>query len=163
MTTLNCMSTRYGSGHHMQASMNMQSIGMGMKIGFLCKLFYQLCLMTTKIGICLFYRRIFQDGRGSVIFVWGMIAFISAYSIPVIITVIFSCKPIKGRSPRLFQFRQLPDIHIGAWTPIHAVCVENTSFLYTSVVLNIVADVALLVYVVPKIGWLCTSGSNISS
>jgi hypothetical protein len=147
------MSTNYGSGHHSQANENMQSMRMGMKIGFLCRLFYQVCLGTTKIGICLFYRRIFQDGRGSIIFVWGMVAFISAYSIPMIITVLFSCKPIQGRSPRLFQFRQLPDIHIGAWTPIHAKCIDNTTSLYTSVTLNIVADVALLVFVVPKIGW----------
>jgi len=41
---------------------------------------------------------------------------------------------------------------VGTWSLIPAKCASNVPPLYASAILNILADVVLLVFVIPKIG-----------
>jgi hypothetical protein len=111
---------------------------------------YQLALWTTKLAVYAFCRRVFQD-RWSKIFVWSMMGIISAFELPLILAAIFQCKPIGGETfYKIFFYNSSHPI--GAWSAIPSKCMSNVPSLYASVILNISADVALLGFVLPKIG-----------
>jgi hypothetical protein len=97
LTILNCILTRYGAGKHIQNPINQDLSNMKhqLQLTFVSRIVYQMSLMTTKIAICEFYRRIFTDRR-SRIFVWTAIASVMAFSIPLTLSVVFECSPISG-------------------------------------------------------------------
>ena len=99
LTILNCLLTRFGAGRHVQApiNQNLSSLERQLQLAFASRILYQTCLMTTKIAICEFYKRIFSDRR-SRIFIWCMIASVVAFSIPVSLSVVFECKTISGKT-----------------------------------------------------------------
>ncbi|KAF8858709.1 hypothetical protein BDZ45DRAFT_743132 [Acephala macrosclerotiorum] len=80
LTALNCELTRFGSGKHVEAA-SLASLAPSVTIGFAARLLYQFAVTNTKLGICDFYHRVFQDRR-SKIFVWTMTAYITAYPVP---------------------------------------------------------------------------------
>lgn len=107
-----------------------------MKLAFASRVVYQFVLCTTKLGICSFYLRIFQD-RHSKITVYALIGFILVSALAIEFTFIFSCKPVSG-----------------AWTLGEQNCLPvNPSFI-ANTVCNVVGDLALMIFVIPKIGKL---------
>jgi hypothetical protein len=149
LTIINCLLTRYGSGRHIE-TLTSYDISIQVELGFVARILYQFTLMSTKLAVCAFYLRVFTD-RVSKRVIWSMAAVITIFSIPLLLSLIFRCNPIEGTTPSLSLF--LPCLHIiGAWSLTPSKCVSNIPPLYASAVLNILADVALLAFVIPKIG-----------
>lgn len=65
------------------------------RLGFASRELYQICIGTTKLGICAFYLRIFQD-RFSKMFIWSLMGFIATFTLALSIGIIFQCQPISG-------------------------------------------------------------------
>jgi hypothetical protein len=150
ITALNCLLVHYGAGRHIQ-TMSLDDIKTTIKLGFATRITYQVCLMTTKISICLFYYRIFQD-RWSKVFVWTMIAFLVLFTIPLTFALMFRCRPFAGRKPSAIYPFLCKSSHVsGAWSLIPTKCRSDEPYLYAGTILNVIADIALLVFVVPKI------------
>lgn len=95
---------------------------------------YQLSLSLTKISICLFYLRVFQDKTSRRISI-ASIVFIALYTIPLIFAGSIRCIPV----------RKMYD----PWVPGH--CNNQTAFYIASAALNAVMDAWLIVVVVPRI------------
>lgn len=67
-------------------------------LGFCARVLYQFTLMTTKFAVCAFYFRVFTD-RTSKMVIWGMAAFVMAFSIPLLFAITLECRPIRGPLP----------------------------------------------------------------
>jgi len=65
------------------------------RLGFASRELYQICIGTTKLGICAFYLRIFQD-RFSKLFIWSLMGFVATFTLALSIGIIFQCQPISG-------------------------------------------------------------------
>ncbi len=105
-----------------------------MKLAFASRVMYQFVLCTTKLGICSFYLRIFQD-RPSRVVVYALLGFILISAVAIEFSFILSCKPVSG-----------------AWTLGEHNCLPlNPSFI-ANTVCNVVGDLALIAFVLPKIG-----------
>jgi hypothetical protein len=66
-----------------------------MRLGFASRELYQVCLGTTKLGICAFYLRIFQD-RVSKVIIRSTMGFVVLFTLGLSLGIIFQCKPIAG-------------------------------------------------------------------
>jgi hypothetical protein len=94
LTALNWVLTKHGAGRHLLAQ-NPEDLGLSFKLGFAGRIMYQVSLVTTKLAICTFYLRVFQD-RWSKIFVWSVIGCVLAYGVPFVLFPFFACRPIEG-------------------------------------------------------------------
>ena len=94
LTVLNCYLTKLGAGKHMITIPMGNALDL-VRTGLTCRLVYQVVILTTKYGMCAFYLRIFTD-RTSKRFIWGMVAFNTLYSVPLMFALIFRCNPIAG-------------------------------------------------------------------
>ena len=61
MAIVACLQTNYGFRHHTM----LQSLALipFFKVSFASRILYQLVLWFTKMGVCIFYRRVFQDTK----------------------------------------------------------------------------------------------------
>jgi uncharacterized membrane protein len=127
------MLTRYGAGKHIQ-TLTLADIQPQDILAYTVRLIYQLVLSGTKLGICFFYLRVFSD-RNSRYIIFGLIAFIVLFTIPLILVQIFQCKPVTD-----------------AWAIFDANCpVDELTIVYVTGAFNICGDTFLLAFVVPKI------------
>jgi hypothetical protein len=126
---------QYGAGKHIDFSPSAIQSGItASKLGFISRLLYQLTLCLTKLGICTFYLRIFQD-RVSKRLNYAMMCAMVAYTIPLELVIIFQCNPVKG-----------------AWDfTIRSKCIDVLPGLYANGILNILSDALLIAFVVPRI------------
>lgn len=88
--------SQHGAGRHLIAAGDLEDLKITVLAGFLARLAYLLVLWTTKLAICSFYGRVFQD-KWSRIFVWTMMGVLTAYSLPLFLAAIFQCRPIEGK------------------------------------------------------------------
>jgi hypothetical protein len=104
-------------------------------MSYVARVFYQFVLCTTKLGICSFYFRVFQDRRSKIL-IYSLIGFIVVFSVPLEIYVLVQCRPgqVKSGNP--------------------LVCDQNSPEIYMSAIFNIVADALLLAFIVPRISKL---------
>jgi hypothetical protein len=101
-------------------------------LSYALRLIYQVVLGTTKLGICMFYLRVFRD-RTSQIFVYSMIGFICLFTVPLEIYVAVGCRHVD------------PSVSNGL------TCVHNTPDLYLFAICSIVSDILLVIFVVPRV------------
>lgn len=81
-----------------------------MRLGFASRELYQVCVGTTKLGLCAFYLRIFQD-RLSKILNRSLMGFIATFTLALSLGIIFQCRPIEGTVPLLsFSFEKSANI-----------------------------------------------------
>lgn len=106
---------------------------MALKLGFISRVFYLVCLAATKLGICAFYHRVFQDFTSKRL-VYLMVGFISVTSISLLFATIFQCHPISA-----------------AWSSSYSICLISIPQVYALGITSIAADVFMLVFVVPRI------------
>lgn len=66
-----------------------------MRLGFVCKELYTFTLMTTKLAICAFYTRIFQD-KGGRLFIYAVAGFVILSTIPIMVAHCLRCDPPAG-------------------------------------------------------------------
>ena len=115
-------------GHHQSLQTPAEAITTAW-LSYALRLIYQLVLATTKLGICAFYLRVFQD-RKSRIWVFFLMGYICLYTIPLEIYVAARCQP-RGSGNLTCDHNQ-PDIYIFAGC-------------------SILSDFLLLIFVVPRI------------
>lgn len=109
-----------------------------MKLAFATRIVYQYVLCVTKIGICAFYLRVFQD-KGSKRLVYLLLAFIAIPFIVIEAYYIFSCKPISA-----------------AWNPLLLAdhCLPQMPSCFANTVLNVIADILVMAFLLPRISML---------
>ncbi|KAF8859300.1 hypothetical protein BDZ45DRAFT_621279 [Acephala macrosclerotiorum] len=104
-----------------------------MRLGFASRELYQLCLGATKLSICAFYLRIFQDHASKVI-IKSTMGFIALFTFGLSIGIIFQCRPISGD-----------------WNNVPAVCGNQDPGIIASAICNILSDIFLMIFVTPRI------------
>ena len=132
MSITHILFTCYGMGHHEQFNPPSDIIPT-MKLAYSSRLIYQLVLFFTKLGLCFFYLRIFQD-RKSKHLIYTIVAFLVITFIPIELIVIFQCRPVYG-----------------AWSLQPAKCIDNNPGIYASAAFNIFADAMMMGFVLPRI------------
>ncbi|KFY53575.1 hypothetical protein V496_07441 [Pseudogymnoascus sp. VKM F-4515 (FW-2607)] len=134
LIALNCLLTRYGSGRHQDAITEEQNQKV-LLLGFITRLVYPLVLGTTKIAICALFLRIFRNDKRSRYAIYGFMAFVGSYTTSVMFTSIFQCHPINE-----------------AWqVASSAQCSNYLITLWVTAICNILCDVVLLFFIVPRI------------
>ncbi|KAE9366940.1 hypothetical protein N431DRAFT_286089, partial [Stipitochalara longipes BDJ] len=131
-----CLSTKYGAGHHIWdiPQIPHEYIIPTLQIGFGSLLVYQMTLALTKLSICLFYLRLFND-KATKYVVYTTMGFICIYTIPTVIFSIFQCKPVDGY-----------------WNVSeNSTCVNPSAAFYVNGVGNILTDAWLVTMIVPRI------------
>lgn len=129
---MNCAFVLYGAGKHQYLQIQQDAIRTE-RLSYISRIVYQIVLGTTKLGICAMYLKVFQD-RTSRLTAYGFMAFISAFTLPLTNFVVIKCIPTGDGSLNAIM-----------------TCNSNSLSLLTSAVCNVVADLLLLVYIVPRI------------
>ncbi|KAK6581032.1 hypothetical protein PZA11_006520 [Diplocarpon coronariae] len=132
LAVINGLFVVYGSGRR-PVFQTLQDLIATMKLAFVSRVVYQFVLCTMKLGICSFYLRVFRD-RTSRITVYTLLGFILVSAMAIEFTFIFSCKPVSG-----------------AWTLGEQNCLPATPILIANTVCNVVGDLALMIFVIPRI------------
>ena len=131
VTVMNLVLIKYGAGRHALLQTVQQAV-VTVRLAYANRIIYSLCLGTTKLGICSFYLRVFQD-RTSRILSYILIGFIGLYTLFFMIFTTVFCFP----NPNI---------------PIYkGKCTHNTPDLYVSGTCNILADLLLFIFVAPRI------------
>jgi hypothetical protein len=131
---MSCLFTEFGTGHH-QVFATFSDIGPSMKLAFASRIVYQFVLCVTKLSICTFYLRVFQDKR-SKLTVYLLLAIITIPFLVIEITFVFSCTPVSD-----------------AWNPINFVanCVNPFPSLLANTITNVLADVLMMAFVIQRV------------
>lgn len=88
---------------------------------------YLVSLGATKISILLLYRRIFPNREFHAV-IWGMGIFVVAFTVAIVLSMIFACKPIGG-----------------AWNPfIKAKCINTEASILAVACMTIVSNFVIL-------------------
>jgi hypothetical protein len=133
LTILNCLFTLYGTGRHVTVQ-KPQYLTPSLKVSYCVRCVYVLVLATTKIAVLTLYRRVFGDKKTKHI-IWGMMALVVLYTIPVLMMFLFQCRPIYG-----------------VWqSSIQKTCLNTDMIVYISSGFNIAVDIALVVVAMPRI------------
>ncbi|PMD37525.1 hypothetical protein L207DRAFT_531807 [Hyaloscypha variabilis F] len=103
-----------------------------LKLAFVSRVVYQFVICTTKLGICTFYLRVFQD-KGSKMLIYSLLGFIITTALVIELAFIFACKPVAG-----------------AWA-IPQTCASPFASFYANTITSVMADVALMVFVIPRV------------
>ncbi|KAL2062761.1 hypothetical protein VTL71DRAFT_5833 [Oculimacula yallundae] len=127
-----CILVTFGPGHS-QEPLSSADLRTAKKLAFSNRIVYQFVLCTTKLGICSFYLRIFQD-KWSKRFIYALLTFILVSALVVEFAIIFSCMPVKD-----------------AWAIGDKNCLLPLPPYIGSTVLNAISDLALMAFVIPKI------------
>ena len=128
---MNCLFVRFGAGRHIFLSSLSDAITT-MKIEFATRVVYQFVICFTKLGICSFYLRVFQDKQSKRI-IYSLLGFILITALATGIAFIFSCRPVSA-----------------AWA-IDGRCGEQLPSIYANTIASVMADVALMVFVIPRV------------
>ena len=111
-----------------------QQAATAVRLSYASRILYQFVLGSTKLGICACYMRIFIDRRSRTL-IYLLLGFIFLFSMPLTIYVMAACVPIDGGwqgEPVSCHSSRAPD-------------------LFVSAACNIVADILLLIFIVPRV------------
>ncbi|OJD29638.1 uncharacterized protein BKCO1_7600045 [Diplodia corticola] len=137
LTTLSCVLTNYGAGIH-ASELPPWALSTNLKLQYASLLFYILTLSLTKLTICLFYLSIFADPLNRRLAL-ALLAFIVAYTLPLLLLSIFQCAPIAANWDK--QIASSP----------HTRCLPMRPHFWACAACNILADALLAAQVVPNI------------
>jgi hypothetical protein len=84
--------TTLGFGHH-QIFIPASKIVPSLLMAFIARLTYQFVLFIVKLGMCVFYLRVFQD-RTSKIIIYSIMGFLIGTFIPVQLLTVFGARPL---------------------------------------------------------------------
>ena len=131
LAVLDCLFVKFGTGHH-SSLQTLPDIRAILKLAFASRVVYQFVICTTKLGICTFYLRVFQDKRSKML-IFLLLGFIMITALVVELAFIFACKPVSG-----------------AWA-IPQTCASPFASFYANTITSVMADVALMVFVIPRV------------
>ena len=106
------------------------------KWAYIAQILLYPALSMPKLSICLSYIRVFYNDRKGRLMMQGIAIFIVILAIPFMIETVFSCRPISAY-----------------WTEGRPVtkCLHDSAGLYVNGTPNLVANVALMIIVIPRI------------
>lgn len=130
LSILHCLAVYVGVGRHTGYQQH-PDLAAATADFYSSRLVYQLVLGTTKISLCCMYIRIFRD-RISAIYMYCVLALTCAFTLGIEIFVAVRCKPVNITGV------------LG--------CPASSPDMYVSSLCNILVDIALLGFVVPRIG-----------
>ncbi|KAM0313519.1 hypothetical protein ACHAO8_005472 [Botrytis cinerea] len=130
----NALFCNYGGGRHVELQ-TPSDLKPFFILAFASRILYQVSLMMVRVAICLVYSRIFQD-RLSKIIVYSLLAFQIVSTIPLTLIVVFQCDPIASQ----WDF-SIEQVH----------CIDTLPGIITFTACSIFSDVALIVFVVPRV------------
>ncbi|KAL8785196.1 MAG: hypothetical protein Q9195_008729 [Heterodermia aff. obscurata] len=110
--------------------------GLGKHYTFLSELYYATDITLIKCSILCLYLRLFGVDRKFSILCYGMIAFVVAWGIAVILVTIFQCKPVEAGWNKAIPGEQ---------------CFNLEHFLIGTNVPNIIADAAIIALPIPQV------------
>lgn len=128
----NIILTKNGAGHY-QELMTMDKTIATLQIAYASRIIYVFGITVTKLGIAIFYLRVFRD-KTSTYLAYAIIAAVDICGIVLEGNVIFQCKPISGN-----------------WDLKPAKCLPNVPVLYAIMGCNIVGDLLLMAFAIPRI------------
>jgi hypothetical protein len=131
LAVLDALFVKFGTGHH-SSLQTLPDVRATLKLAFASRLVYQFVICTTKLGICTFYLRVFQDKRSKML-IYLLLGFIIITALVIELAFIFACKPVSG-----------------AWA-IPQTCASPFASFYTNTITSVMADVALMVFVIPRV------------
>lgn len=132
-TITSCLTTKYGAGVHIE-NLPIPTLKGNLQLQYASLLLYNLALALTKTSICLFYLRIFADDLNRRLALTAL-AFIVASTVPLELVSVFQCTPVTK-----------------VWAKEEdGICIGMFAHFWASVAVNMIADVWLLVQVVPNI------------
>jgi hypothetical protein len=140
LTILDCVMTRYGAGRHTSA-LSADELNTTLLLAFIARIVYQLVVGSTKIAICMSFLRVFQDRKGRY-WMFSLITFAGVFTTALVFASIFQCRPIQdawANSARPYE------------TGASNSCINILYSVWASGICNIVTDVLLLLFVVPRI------------
>lgn len=165
LTVLICVLTKHGVGKHV-IIVPLSSAHWIQILGFSVRMVHVVVLTTTKLSICLFYRRIFQDRLNNILSS-SLMAFMVVFTVALFIEGFFACE------------------YGGAfWAPtgcgLASFAEYSAFFIYGSAALSVSADLFLMafalwriiplsiaraqkisLYIIISLGWLAITGSLI--
>lgn len=127
---MDCLFVRFGTGRH-SSLQSISDLIATLKLAFASRVTYQFVICMTKLGICSFYLRVFQDKRSKMM-VYSLLGFIVVSALIIELAFIFACKPVSN-----------------AWS-LEQNCGSPFPSFYANTIANIIADVALMVFVIPE-------------
>lgn len=77
--------------------------------------------------------------------------FIATFTFALSIGIVFQCQPIYGTFPNKIIYLFNTNVQIGDWNDIPDKCGNQTPGIVTSGAVNILADILLLLFVIPRI------------
>ena len=163
LTSLICALAKYGVGQHV-VQVPFTNAHMIQVLGFCVRIIHIVVLTTTKLSICLFYRRIFQDSLSKISSV-VLMAFMTVFTVVLFIDGMFAC-----------------NLKSAFWSPAGRECANPfpkiAFFIYGSATLSVVVDLLLMafalwrifplwiaraqkisLYVIISLGWLAITAS----
>jgi hypothetical protein len=131
MAIVACLETNYDFRHHAM----LQSLALipFFKVSFASRILYQLVLWFTKMDVCIFYRRVFQDTK-SKLFINLALGFLVATGILIMLLNLLQYIPIEGN-----------------WNLKPGKCMPYLIYVYVTSICNILADIVLLAFAIPHI------------
>ncbi len=125
---------RYGIGRHYELASLTDGTN-SLRLVFADRLLYQCGLSLTKLAVVFFYLRIFPE-RTSKLVCYGLLAYVVLFTTPLLLLLTFQCHPISD-----------------AWSlSPHRKCIKDIPIISLQAAFNISGDLALTVFVIPKIG-----------
>jgi hypothetical protein len=138
LTGLICALTKHGVGQHVVYVPFSNSYMINI-LGFCVRIVHIIVLTTTKLSICLFYRRIFQDSLSKISSV-VLMAFMAVFTVALFIDGFFAC-----------------NLGSAFWSPAWDKCTSHSFtkitafFIYGSATLSVVVDLLLMAFALWKI------------
>ena len=129
---MGCYMTTLGFGHH-KIFIPPSDVEPSLLMSFICRLTYQFVLFIVKLGMCIFYLRVFQD-RTSKMIIYSIMGFLIATFIPVQLLTVFMCTPVAA-----------------AWSVDTSQCMPRNPVVYLNATSNIITDIGLMAFVIPRI------------
>ena len=134
LAVVDCFFVKFGTGHHSFLQTLLDALAI-LKLAFASRLIYQFVICTTKLGICTFYLRVFQDKRtgGSKMLIYSLLGFIIITALVIELAFILACKPVSG-----------------AWA-IPQTCASPFASFYANTITSVMADVTLMMFIIPRV------------
>jgi hypothetical protein len=165
LTSAICVLAEHGVGHHV-IDVPFSNAGVVMIVGFCVRIIHIVVLTTTKLSICIFYRRIFQDSFSNISSI-ALMAFMIIFTVALFINGFFACNvggafwsPAGGRCSAPTYAKSIAFSIYGSATLSVTVDLLLMAFaLWKIYPLGIARPQKISLYAIISLGWLAITAS----